>query len=241
MAIPKQVVEKAQDGAILLAAKAVAGEETKIVTLVSTAEALVIKTPEELGASTDLLQTVKVRQKELTDARLSITRPMDEAKKQVMALFQPAVDRLATAEQTIKLAVLAYTQEQRRLQAEAQAQLDAEAERERQRLATLAEKQRVAGKDERAEATEERAADVQAPVVAAAEAPSGAVHVKVTWHAEVTDLAALAKACWEGLTVADAILPNMPVLNAMARDLKGDLNIPGVKAVSEEGVAARAG
>ncbi|KKN41479.1 hypothetical protein LCGC14_0722930 [marine sediment metagenome] len=141
--------KKARDvqyGAVLLATEAVKDEETKIVALVSTAEALTIKTTEELGASTDLLQTVKSRQKALTDMRLSITRPMDAAKKRVMELFQPAVDRLATAEQTIKTAVLAYTQEQVRLQREAQDRLDAEAERERVRLATLAEKQRVAGR-----------------------------------------------------------------------------------------------
>lgn len=237
---PTKQVPEVQNEAVVLAAKAVGREEEMSIALVSTAEALVIKTPEELGASTDLLQTVKERQKALTDLRLSITRPMDEAKKKVMALFHPAVDRLATAEETIKAAVLTYTQEQRRLQAEAQAQLDAEAERERLRLATLAEKQRVAGKDDRAEATEERATEVQAPTVAAAEAPTGAVHVRTTWHAEVTDLAALAKACLSEQPI-ELIEPNMAALNSLARSLKEELSIPGVKAVSEEGVAARAG
>jgi len=224
---------------VILAAKAVGREDEMSIELVSTAEALTIKTTEELGASTDLLQTVKSRQKALTDMRLSITRPMDAAKKRVMELFQPAVDRLATAEQTIKTAVLAYTQEQVRLQREAQDRLDAEAERERVRLATLAEKQRVAGKDDRAEATEERVADVVAPTAAVAEAPIGAVHLRTTWHAEVTDLKALAAFASRTNRLV-LVQPNMPELNALARSLKNDLDILGVRVVSEEGVSARA-
>jgi hypothetical protein len=241
MTLAKQLPEVLQNEAVVLATQAVEREEATSIRFASTVERLTIKTPKELEASTDLLATVKARQKILTDSRLSITRPMDEAKKQVMALFQPAVDRLATAEQTIKAAVLTYTQEQRHLQAEAQAQLDAEADRERLRLATLAEKQRGAGRDNRAEATEERAADVQAPTVAAAEAPTGAVHVRTTWHAEVTDLAALALACVKQQQSLTLIQPNMAELNALARTIKGGLAIPGVKAVSEEGVSARAG
>jgi hypothetical protein len=156
-----------------------------------------------------------------------------------MELFQPAVDRLAQAETTIKGAVLTYTREQERLRREAQAELDAAAERERVHLLKQAETHEQAGKDGRAETLRDRAETVQAPTVAAAEVPRGAVHIKTTWHAEVTDLAELARACAEGRVPLELIQPDMTTLNAQARTFKDKLAIPGVKAVSEEGVAAR--
>ncbi|KKK55451.1 hypothetical protein LCGC14_3074400, partial [marine sediment metagenome] len=81
---------------------------------------------------------------------------------------------------------------------------------------------------------------VQAPTAAPAEAPAGAVHIRTTWHAEVTDLAELARACADGKQPIGLLQPDMAVLNQIARTLKHHLDIPGVKAVAEEGVAARA-
>jgi hypothetical protein len=237
----EESVKTTQAEAIALAEDAASREDTEIVALVSSVDALTIETSEQLGASGVLLTTIKTRQKALTALRLSITRPMDDAKKRVMAVFQPAVDRLAHAERTIKGAVLTYTQEQERQRQEAQAKLDADAERERLHLLEQAEAHRETGREGRAETLEQRAETVHAPTVAPAETPSGAIHVRTTWHAEVVDLALLAKACAEGQQPIGFIEPNMTALNAMARTSKDGLAIPGVKAVSEEGVAARVG
>lgn len=235
----EDLLQTSQNAAIEVAELAVRREDELGIALVSTADGLTITTAEEMAASGDLLKTIKGRQKALSDLRLSITRPMDAAKKRVMELFQPAVDRLATAERTVKGAVLTYTQEQERLRREIQAKLDAEAEQERLRLLEAAEEHRGLAQSGQAEALEHEAAAVQAPTVAPAETARGAIHVRVTWHAEVTNLAALAAAYAEGEQAVELILPNMAVLNGLARTQKGDLNIPGVKAVSEEGVAAR--
>jgi hypothetical protein len=231
--------EATQNAAIAMAEMAVKQDDEISVAILSTADSLEIKTSEEMYATGEMLRTIKGRQKALADVRLSITRPMDAAKKRVMELFQPAVDRLATAERTVKAAVLTYTQGQERQRREAQDKLDAEAERTRMQLIEQAETHDETGRHSRAETLRERADAVQAPTVAPAETPRGAVHVRVTWKAEVTDLAALAKAYADGARSVELILPNMPVLNDLARTLKGDLTIPGVKAVSEEGVSAR--
>ncbi len=237
----EELLATTQKAAIEVAELAVRHEDEVGIALVSTAEGLTITTAEEMTASGELLKGIKARQKVLSDLRLSITRPMDAAKKRVMELFQPAMGRLATAEQTVKIAVLTYTQEQGRLQREAQARLDAAAEQERLRLLEAAEEHRGQAQGGQAEALEQEAAAVQAPTVAPAETPHGAVRVRTNWHAEVTDLAALAKAVAEDESALPPYLiqPNMVVLNAMAQDLKGDLSIPGVKAVSKESVAAR--
>ncbi len=233
------MVEEQQAEPVVLAENAVNKEDDQITALVMSAEALTITTAEELSASSNLLSTIKGRQKNLTELRLSITKPMDAAKKRVMEVFQPAVDRLASAERTLKGAVLTFTQEQERQRREAQAKLDEAARLESERLREEADRQRDAGHEDLAAVSEERAEVVQAPTAEAPPPPTGAVHVRTTWHAEVVDLAALAKACAEGQQPIALILPDMAKLNAMARTLKDGLSIPGVRAVSEQGIAAR--
>ena len=224
---------------VVLAQGKVASEEADITALVLSAEELRIATDDELQASSALLTSIKGRQKALSEIRLSITRPMDEAKKRVMEVFQPAVERLGQAEATLKRAVLTYTQERARKLRDEQAQLEVAAEREREHLRKEAELQRKAGHEVRAEASEQLAETLAAP---AAEAPvsTAGVHVRTTWRAEVVDMAALAKACADGLVSLELIEANMLALNARAREQKERLAIPGVRAVSEQGVSARA-
>lgn len=225
---------------VVEAEAAVGRAGAEITALVSSAEELTIETVEQLGASSLLLTDIKGRQKSLTALKLSITQPLDEAKRRVLAVFQPAVDRLVSAERTLKGAVLSYAREQERLRREEQARLDEAAERERARLERLAEKQREEDHEDRAAVSEQRAEEVTAPTVAPAVAPAGAVHVRTTWRAEVTDLLALVKACAAGKQPIDLLRPDTVRLNELARSQKGDMSVPGVEAVSEQGVAARA-
>ena len=84
---------------------AVGREDAQIAELEASVGALTIETAEQLQASSTMLSAIKARQKDMTDLRLSITRPQDEAKRRVMEVFKPALDRLGAAEQTIKGAV----------------------------------------------------------------------------------------------------------------------------------------
>ena len=224
---------------VVLAQAGVDSEEADITALVLSAEELRIATDDELQASSALLTSIKGRQKALSEIRLSITKPMDAAKKAVMEVFQPAVERLGQAEATLKRAVLAYTQERARKLRDEQALVEVAAEREREHLRKEAELQRKAGHEVRAEASEQLAENLAAP---AAEAPvsTAGVHVRTTWRAEVVDMAALAKACADGSVSLELIEANMPALNARAREQKERLALPGVRAVSEQGVSARA-
>lgn len=232
-------VKTSQAATVALAKDAASSSGGGSAGLVAAAHSLVIDTPEALEASTMLLRDIKALAGEMVKARLSITRPMDEAKKEVMRLFAPAVEALTGAERAVKAGVLAYTNEQARLRDEAQAKADAAAEREREQLRQQADAHRETGREGRAETLDERAEVLQAPTVPAAPAPSGGVAVKVTWHAEVVDLKALARVCGSGHAPLDLLLPNMPKLNALARTENEKLSFPGVRAVSEQGIAAR--
>lgn len=236
-------IQQTQDSAVEYAKAAVNEEGAAVAALTTQAGELQITTAEQVAESANLLQTVTARKKAMAALRLSITRPMDEAKKAVMRLFAPGLEGLQHAEDTIKGAMLAYNREQQRIRDEEQRRLDAEAEEERKRLLTRGAMQRDIGDEEGAQALEERSDALESTTVAPAEKLSGPVHTRVVWKAEVTDLQELAR--WYaarplvGAALVAVILPNMPILNGLARDLKNDMKVPGVRAVSEEVVAAR--
>ncbi len=205
--------------------------------LMAKVEAFTIATAEEYQASGDLLRDIKTKQKAVADTRTGITKPMDAAKKRVMDLFKPVSERLISAEQTIKAAMLIFTRAEEIRQRAEQAERDRIAEVERKRLEARAEKAREDGNEEKADVLKETASQVAAPV----EAPTKAagVHTVTTWHAEVHDLKALVKWAAENAGGCAYLAVNMPALNEAARSLKGDMNIPGVRAVAETAVAAR--
>ena len=205
--------------------------------LMARAEAYTIATADEYQASGELLRDIKTRQKAVAGTRTAITKPMDAAKKHVMDLFKPISDRLTAAEDTLKDVMLTFTEAEGRRRRAEQAIRDEIAEVERKRLEARAEKARDDGNAEKAAVLEETATQVAAPV----EAPTKAegVHTVTTWHAEVTDMMALVKAVVENNVGVGCLQPDMKILNEVARELKGEMAIPGVRAVSETAVAAR--
>ena len=251
MTAETQELVKAIEEAVGIAAQA---DEASIA-LLATAESFTIGTTDQYNESSTLLRTLKAKQHQINELRLSVTRPMDEAKSRVMGLFKPATDRLSRAEAAIKQAMLTFTREQERQRREQQAKLDEQArverekleraaEKERERLRKLAEANREKGKEQRAEAFEERAAQVEVPIVSAPiiadDMPkTEGIAYRTTWKAEVTDKLALVKAVAVGEQPLSLLEANMSTLHAYARELKDKFAIPGVQAVSEDIIAAR--
>jgi DNA repair exonuclease SbcCD ATPase subunit len=102
------------------------------------ASVLTIDSPSMLQLASDELGKVTKLRKELEDARFTMTRPLDVAKKAIMDFFRPADTFAESAEKAIKGEVARYTREQDRLRREAEQR----AEQERQRLAAEVERQR---------------------------------------------------------------------------------------------------
>ena len=213
-------------------------EEATAAVLVE-AEQFEIVTQEHYVESADLLTQIKSKQKELDELRRSMTRPLDDAKSRIMKLFGPAAERLLRAEGAIKGAMIGFTREQERQRQEAERIAREAAEKEAERLRRRAEQARAKGKEDKAEDLEEQAEDVPVPIVPSQVPTTSGVAFRTTWHAEVHDLKALVTACAKGHAPLALLEPNMVVLNTQARSLKKELNIPGVRAVSDEGVAAR--
>lgn len=138
------------------------------------------------------LQAIQHREKALNDQRLAITRPIDEAKAQVMGLFRGPVDTLGRAAQILKGKMLGYAREvEARAAAERQA-AERAAQQERDRLAAEAAALAAQGRAGEAAVKEQVAAMIVAAPAAQAEAPKVAgVSTRKTVEFEVVDLHAL--------------------------------------------------
>jgi hypothetical protein len=138
----------------------------------STVAAIKIDSPSMFVIADQELTAFLKKVDSLNDLRLSITRPMDTAKKNVMELFSGPIDRCNVAIDALKSAMLIYTKEEKRKAAETQAKIDEELRKERLRLEAEAR-------------TEQAEADRQRQVAAAA-----AIKVVDAERAEAEALAA---------------------------------------------------
>jgi membrane protein involved in colicin uptake len=221
--------------------------------VLAVAEAYVIDSPEMYQLGGDELKNIKKKYKEIESLRVSITKPMDEAKKKVMDMFRRPLETLDKAERMLKARLLEYDQEQERIRREAEAAArKAQAEPRRKAEAEAAEARRKAEEASDAEAKAkaeaeaaeaaakaEVAAATPAPIVAGSTPKVAGLSKRKTYSAEVEDLQALCKAVLEGTAPANVIVADMKVLNGMARTLKDAFNVPGVKLVATEGLSSR--
>lgn len=183
-------------------------------TFLAQAKAYVIDSPEMYAAAASDLREIVTKKKSLNDQRLSITRPLDEAKKRVMALFNAPIEFLDSAETILKRGITHYDNEQEQIRREEEAQrrreIEAEqrrlaeeaakAEAERKRLEEEARKATEAGRHDHAaqlereaqtqlantNAARDAAATMPTEIVAATEKPAAAgISMTETWSAEV--------------------------------------------------------
>lgn len=208
--------------------------------ILETAQSFVIDSPVMYEMAADELKTIKGQFKALEEKRKAITGPMDTAKKQVMDLFRKPLEALEQAENLIKRTMLAYQQEQRRLEVEAQRKINEAAEIERKRMEEQAQAAEKTGDVAAAVALQTAADMVVAPVVQIAPAKVSGISTTVRWSAEVTDKVAYIKHVMEHPELLDTVEISMKPLNQMATALKDKLNLPGIRAVATESMSARA-
>lgn len=234
------------------------------------AQDFVIDSPIMYEAGAEQLKAIKGKIKQLNDQRLGITRKMDEAKKAVMALFKPAIDKLEMAESCLKEAMGHWDEEQRKAAAAAQKLLDDHARQEKERIEAIAREQEEKAKAEANRAAELAAAgDTEAAEQAKSSAAAAAmvarslgatatvmvaptaqtetpkvegIRYTSTWKATVVDkralLAHILAEADKNPALLDMVDINMAPLHDMARSLKDAMQVPGVTAAEETGLAA---
>mgnify|MGYP001580527221 CR=1 FL=1 len=72
------------------------------------AQAIVIKTPDDMSVAVDILGKVKDIGKKITVQKETITKPLNEALKNARALFKPLEDSYEEMEKTIKYKMVKY-------------------------------------------------------------------------------------------------------------------------------------
>lgn len=198
----------------------------------------VIHSQEELEQAAVLLRNVKTSKTRLEDLRKSMTRPIDDAKKNIMDIFKPQETKLAEAEKRIKSGVNAWNIEQERRRQQEEARLRDAQQKAQAKLEERAASAREKGQDNKADAILANIPPV--PTVIAASAPPAGIGSRVTWHAEVTDMLALVRAVAAGQAPISYLEANTVALNAAARSMKDTMPVAGVRFYSKSDVTVRA-
>lgn len=213
---------------------------TRLADLSGAATNLVVDSAEAAASGAALSADLKRIGKEIEEKRKESTRPLDDAKKQIMTFYGTFSDLAKNQAQTVDAQLRDY----QRAEDERRRKL---AEQERKRLEKLAE-QRAAraekkGDEEKAEEIREEAAHEAELVESSISAPTrvDGMHTRKNYRAEVTDFLSLLRAVADGHPQAPVgvITVNMAELNKMARALKESLNIPGVRVVVDETIITR--
>lgn len=207
------------------------------------------------------VRAIATRKAALNDRRLSITRPMDEAKRNVMELFNEPISRLDEAERMIRARLTAFQTEQRRLADEERA-ANEKREREEQdklraeqdRLTEAARKAAKRGDDVKAQRLLDQADEVSERVNDSAVAPTPVSHrvptaagasARETWTLDLpVDVRALVVACAKELAAGETrllqfISANEVEIGKVVRALRMNHHIPGVRARRSDGLTIR--
>lgn len=190
-----------------------------------------ITTPQSYSSAGDDLKLIKTKVKELDDLRKSMTKPLDESKKQIMDFFRKPLEFLTKAESSVKTAMLNWQREQQRIAREEQRRLEEQQRKEAEKLRRRAEKAAEKGKEEKAEELIGQAAVVEAsqPIVAPKVEQIKGIQTKTVWKYRILDA---------DLIPRQYLIPNETMLGQIARSTKGALQIDGVEFYSEETIAS---
>ncbi len=193
------------------------------------AKAIVIRDQVGYEEAAIALKQLKARMSTLEDERTKITKPMDAAKKAVMDLFRRPQDFLIEAERIMKNAMITYSNEQERIRKAEQARQDEIARKERERIETQASKAEAAGKTEKAEALQEKAQMIAAPVVESTVEKTSGISYRTVYEFEIVDVEQIPR---------EWMVPDLKAIGGAVRSTQGKINIPGVKAIARKTIAA---
>jgi len=191
--------------------------------LVARATKFQITDPASLQKSSGILSDIATAKKRANDLRFSLTKPLDESKKRIMALFSPFIDQFEKATTIIKNKVRDYyfEQEEKARQAEKE-RLLAEAKRE--------EEIQKAQEEDREPVVEEIPVipEVKVPEKTVKGVAGGSMTVKKIWKFTIVDPKLIPEEYW----IIDEGLIREAVRN-------GAREISGVKIYEDKVVSVR--
>lgn len=191
------------------------------------------------ASACEFLKGIKALRAEIAETFEPHIKRAHESHRALLKEKTDAEAPLVEAERIAKASLVAWEQDQERQRRKEQARIEAELKRqEEDRRLAEAVALEAAGDSAEAEALIATPVDVPAVAVAPTTPKVAGISYRETWSAEVVDVAALVAWVAKNPHFAALLTPNMPALNAQARSLKGQMQIPGVKAVCTRDVAA---
>ena len=191
--------------------------------LVARATRFQVTDPASLQKSSGILSDIATAKKRANDLRFSLTKPLDESKKRIMALFSPFIDQFEKATKIIKNKVRDYyfEQEEKARQAEKE-RLLAEAKRE--------EEIQKAQEEDREPVVEEIPVipEVKVPEKTVKGVAGGSMTVKKIWKFTIVD---------EKLIPNEYRIVSEQLINEAIRN--GAREISGVKIYEDKVVSVR--
>lgn len=184
--------------------------KAQISKLENQANALTITTPEEYGNAIDIVSKLKDTGSQIKEKKESITKPLNEALRNVRDIFKPVEIQFENAERIIKDKLLAYKRKS-----------DEEARAKEAKIAAQAEKGTI--KIE----TAEKKMDAIERVETTTRGKVGEVQIRKVKKVRITN---------ESLIPRQYLVPDMVVIR---RDALSGVPITGVEVYEEDLIAAR--
>lgn len=187
------------------------------------------------------LAKIKAAIKSIDEQRKAITKPLDDAKTQVMDYVRPFTTSLTDAEALIKGAMVRFNENQEAERRRQEAIAAEEARKQQEKLLAKAEKLEEKGKVEQADNLRDAAYSVvAAPSAVVPNAKVAGVSTRHTYGVEVVDLMALVQAVAAGTAPIQALQADTKFLGTQAKAFKEAFNFPGCKLTKTAGIASRA-
>jgi hypothetical protein len=193
---------------------------------------------ETAGQMTDLVKIAKSQYKRAEDARKTLVKPLNDHVKWINSQFKSTTNELNQIETTGKRKIGAWQrEEEKRQRAVAEA---ARKQAEEEALAT-AERAERDGNTTAVDTALDSATSIPEPPRSAPTRGrfGGVASSRKVWKGEVTDLKALLRAIADDQAPASIAPVDQNSLNRLARNARGDSDIPGVRFYEDTSVQIR--
>lgn len=194
----------------------------------------------------DELRSISTRRKEMEELRKSLTRPLDESKSRIMAMFRGPDEIMANAENALRRAMLEFQQaEQKKANDALRVAAEAKRKERDELLAKQTEAEKTGDADVAAAATQALDLADVAPIASLAVAvPKAAgIATRSTFKYEVTSLKELVIAAGKAAEGGDdtllGYLKASDAIGGVVRSLKEKTRIPGVRVYEDKGLSVR--
>lgn len=203
---------------------------SRMLTMTEQADALVINSESTYRAASSFLLGVKALQKEVLDFFAPLKKSAQDAHKKLCAAEKEKAEPLIDVERKVKVRMLEYETEQRRIKAEHERKLREEA-RKIEEEARLKEATRLEAEGRQKEAERLIEAPIFTPPVTVAPPTPRVQGVKyvTTWRFRIVD---------ETLIPRQFLSVDEKKIGGVVRAMRGEAQIPGVEVYEDRTIAA---